>query len=112
MTEPIRHSNQEFLMADRQSADTYDPGPVPPEPQRRSTTVRAGGRASVTVTRNVGYTGRTGLTVTRDGLAAITVALPPDVVDALVWLLHTTNGVSYASTRRPESPPEAGEVWQ
>jgi hypothetical protein len=64
--------------------DPGDPGPVPEvvEPAPSSVVLVVGAHTSVDVTRNVGRTGLTGLTVTR-GESSVTVALPPPTVAAL-----------------------------
>lgn len=85
-------------------APVHDPGPVPPDPHPATITIPAGRSGSVGVTRNVGYTGRTGLTVTR-GQTSVTVALPAEVVDALLVVLHADTGVPY----EPTDPAELAE---
>lgn len=61
---------------DGADAGPYDPGPVPtPEPRPSTTVLPVGSHATVAVTTNIGYTGYTGLTVTR-GETSVTVALP------------------------------------
>jgi hypothetical protein len=84
--------------------DPHDPGPVPvAEPYPSTTTVPAEAGA-VSVTRNVGYTGRTGLTVSR-GDSTVTVALDSRAVDALVWLLFADTPAPYQLA----NPPAGGD---
>jgi hypothetical protein len=71
----------------RAATDPGDPGPIPPHPRSSTTVLPVDQHVTLGVTRNVGYTGRTGLTVVK-GETTMTVALPATTVHALRAALY------------------------